>query len=644
MQPNIWKKGLVLGILIMFFGVSVIPGIGANFRKPNNILDADFIENTWKREKLLEDPPGEEWNNTFGGTDVDIGGSVQQTTDGGYIITGWTLLYGAGSNDVWLIKTDSNGDEEWNQTFGGTSNDYGYSVRQTADGGYIIAGTTDSFGAGGDVWLIKTDSAGNEVWNRTFGGTDYDVGSCIQQTADGGYIITGNTFSYGAGSYDAWLIKTDFNGIEEWNQTFGGTEQDWGSYVQQTADGGYIITGRTESFTAGYFDVWLIKTDSNGSKEWDETFGGGDYDFGYSVQQTTDGGYIITGWTMSYGAGIYDVWLIKTDSNGSIEWDETFGGTNSDEGFSVQQTADGGYIITGDTWSYGAGSNDVWLIKTDSNGNKEWDETFGGTNQEWGFSVQQTTDGGYIITGITYSYGAGSSDFWLIKIETENNSPYEPTNPYPENNSVDVDIQTNLSWTGGDPDSDSLTYDVYFDIASPPVDKVSDDQTETTFDPGTLMVETTYYWQIIATDENGASTSGPVWHFTTRDNYPPNAPTINGPDSGKPETSYEYIFTSVDPEGHDIAEYIINWSDDTGEETIIGPFASGEEVTGNHSWTSQEKYIIKAKAKDVYDGESNWSEFEVTIPRSRTSWCSLFYRFLERFPLLERLLILIRTG
>jgi len=201
-----------------------------------------------------------------------------------------------------------------------------------------------------------------------------------------------------------------------WNKTFGGAEDDNGYSVQQTSDGGYIITGHTDSYGAGGYDVWLIKTDSSGSVAWNKTFGGSSGDGGYSVQQTSDGGYIIVGITYSYGAGGGDVWLIKTNSSGNVAWNKTFGGSSGDDGYSVQQTSDGGYIIVGITYSYGAGSADVWLIKTDSSGNEIWDKTFGGSDDDSGISVQQTSDGGYIIAGETFSYGAGSNDVWLIKV------------------------------------------------------------------------------------------------------------------------------------------------------------------------------------------------------------------------------------
>jgi hypothetical protein len=357
---------------------------------------------------------------TFGGSSYDRGYSVQQTTDGGYIITGYTESFGDGSIEVWLIKTDSNGDEEWDQTFGGSSSDYGYSVQQTTDGGYIITGYTESFGNGQyDVWLIKTDSNGDSLWTQTFGGSDDDYGNSVQQTIDGGYIITGYTYSFGNGDDDVWLIKTNSQGQEEWNQTFGGSSYDSGYSVQQTTDGGYIITGYTESFGNGQYDVWLIKTDSNGDSLWTQTFGGSDDDYGNSVQQTIDGGYIITGKTSSFGS---NVWLIKADSQGQEEWNQNFGGSSYDYGLSVQQTTDGGYIITGYTYSFGNGDDDVWLIKTNSQGQEEWNQTFGGSDDDYGNSVQQTIDGGYIITGYTYSFGNGSSDVWLIKTDSEGNT------------------------------------------------------------------------------------------------------------------------------------------------------------------------------------------------------------------------------
>jgi hypothetical protein len=304
-----------------------------------------------------------EWFKTFGGSGNDEGWSVQQTSDGGFVIVGATASLGAGKTDVWLIKTDASGNREWDRTFGGSDDDWGISVQQTSDGGFILVGWTESFGAGGaDVWLIKTDANGNKLWDRTFGGSGSDWGISVQQTRDGGFVIVGATESFGAG--DVWLIKTDANGNKLWDRTFGGSGLDWGSSVQQTSDGGFIIVGRTWSFGAGLADVWLIKTDASGNREWDRTFGGGDRDVGLSVQQTSDGGFIIVGWTESFGAGGADVWLIKTDANGNKLWDRTFGGSGSDWGLSVQQTSDGGFIIVGYTESFGAGDYDVLLIKS----------------------------------------------------------------------------------------------------------------------------------------------------------------------------------------------------------------------------------------------------------------------------------------
>jgi hypothetical protein len=306
---------------------------------------------------------------TYGGSADDYAFSVQQTSDGGYIVAGWTWSFGAGVGDFFLIKTDASGDIIWAKTYGGTNDDFAYSVQQTSDGGYIVAGTTNSFGAGvGDFFLIKTDASGDIIWAKTYGGTNTDLAYSVQQTSDGGYIVTGLTRSFGAGWNDVFLIKTDENGDIQWAKTYGGTSSDAAYSVQQTSDGGYIVAGFTYSFGAGVGDFFLIKTDASGDIIWAKTYGGTNTDLAYSVQQTSDGGYIVAGFTLSFGAGGRDILLIKTDANGNIIWAKTYGGTNWDEGYSVQQTSDGGYILAVLTNSFGAGWYDILFIKTDASG------------------------------------------------------------------------------------------------------------------------------------------------------------------------------------------------------------------------------------------------------------------------------------
>ena len=256
------------------------------------------------------------------------------------------------------------------KTFGGINDDRGASVKQTVDGGYIIVGSSASYGAGSiDVYLIKTNASGNILWTKTFGGSNSENACSVEQTVDGGFIITALTKSFGDTNGDFYLIKTDNDGNLLWSKTYGGSSlEDYAEDGQQTSDGGYIIVGETKPFGTSWkaWDIYLIKTDSNGDPLWSKTYGGLSQDSGYSVQQTTDGGYIIGALTNSFGSGDYDIYLIKTNATGETLWTKTFGGNDADFVSSVQETADGGYIILGSTESYGAGNRDIWLIKIGS--------------------------------------------------------------------------------------------------------------------------------------------------------------------------------------------------------------------------------------------------------------------------------------
>jgi hypothetical protein len=285
---------------------------------------------------------------TYGGTDDDVARFVQQTSDGGYIVVGETNSFGAGSYDIFLLKTDAYGNLQWAKTYGGDSYDFAYSVQQTSDSGYMVVGHIGVlFGDYMDIFLIKTDAYGNVIWAKTYGGANYDYAYSVRQTSDGGYIVAGGTWSFGAGIFDIFLIKTDENGNIQWAKTYGGTREDYGFSVQQTSDGGYIVMGHTISFGAGYDDIFLIKTDANGNVQWAKTYGGTSDDLVRFVRQTSDGGYIVVGETYSFGAGYSDIFLIKTDANGNVQWAKTYGGTDYDLAFSVEQTSDGGYIAAG---------------------------------------------------------------------------------------------------------------------------------------------------------------------------------------------------------------------------------------------------------------------------------------------------------
>jgi hypothetical protein len=371
------------------------------------------------RNLASQEPPPTQWNRTYGGTGYDGASSVVQTSDGGYALAGTTNSY-----DMWLVKTSIVGTMQWNRTYAGTPVGGANSVVQTSDGGYALAGYTGpSYANTYDMWLVKTEATGNMQWNTQYGSANFDDGAySVVQTSDGGYALAGYTRSFGEGSgADFWLIKTNATGNMQWNRTYGVTE--FSSYafsVVQTSDGGYALAGTTKSFGAGDFDFWLVKTDATGNMQWNETYGGTDVDMAYALVQTSDGGYALAGMTGSFGAGSFDFWLVKTDAAGTMQWNATYGGTGQDGASALVQTSDGGYALLGDTESFGVGAWGSWLVKTDAAGTMQWNATYrAGTGWDDLGSMVQTRDGGYALAGTTNSFGAGSYDMWLVKVESE---------------------------------------------------------------------------------------------------------------------------------------------------------------------------------------------------------------------------------
>jgi len=362
------------------------------------------------------------WDRTYGGRGTDGAFFLIQTTDGGYAVAGHTSSKGSGGADLWVIKLDSQGDMIWDRTYGGRGTDAAWSLIQTTDGGYAVAGGTSSKGSGGaDLWVIKLDSQGDMIWDRTYGGSGDDWAYSIIQTTDGDYAVAGETSSKGTGKIDFWVIKLDSQGDMIWDRTYGGSDNEVAYSLIQTIDGGYAVAGGTSSKGAGGADFWLIMLDSQGDMIWDRTYGGRGTDVAFSFIQTTDGGYAVAGGTSSKGAGDADLWVIMLDSQGDMIWDRTYGGSAGDEALSLIQTTDGGYAVAGETFSKGAGGGDLWAIKLDSQGDMIWDRTYGGSNDDGSDSLIQTTDGGYAVAGGTYSKGAGESDFWVIKLDAQGN-------------------------------------------------------------------------------------------------------------------------------------------------------------------------------------------------------------------------------
>ncbi len=335
---------------------------------------------------------------------------------------GYIILEKSKRQDFWIIKLDKNGNMEWDEVFGEDMTDVARSIIQTKDAGYAVAGSIwTKYARKQDFWLIKLGENGNKEWEATFDKDKDDIAYSIIQTKDGGYTIAGGTGRRNWGEVNCWVIKLDAKGNVEWDNDFGGIGWDEIYSIVQIKDGGFIAAGSAWSKGAGRGDIYVAKLNKNGDLLWDKTFGGSENDEAYSIIQTNDEGYAIAGFTVSEDTEDRNVWVIKLDRKGNKIWDKTLGGTSEEWANSIVQTEDKGYMVAGWTKSMGAGKTDAWIIKLNKRGDLDWDRTFGGSEDDEAHSIIQTEDGGYAVAGWTESKGAGNADVWVIKLDENGN-------------------------------------------------------------------------------------------------------------------------------------------------------------------------------------------------------------------------------
>ncbi|MGB2764754.1 MAG: CFI-box-CTERM domain-containing protein [Candidatus Aminicenantaceae bacterium] len=374
-----------------------------------------------------------QWARTYGGSAYDHPYLLQQTNDGGCIIAGNTSSVG-GKKNLLVLKLDSNGDVEWQKVYESVYYSYLISLQLTNDGGYVIGCQARSFDAHShlvqdEFWILKLDQSGDIDWQESIGRIINGFANSIQQTSDGGYIVAGNMSLTEHLDPDFFVLKLSSAGDIEWEKTFWTYWEGIAKFIQQTSDEGYIITGRINSIQ-NMEDAFVLKLFPSGEINWSREYGGMSESYAYytehanSIQQTIDGGYILTGSIEFFGAGAEDVLVLKLSRTGEIEWQRAYGGEDKDTAYSILQTNDGGYLIGGNTCSFGTGEEDFLIIKLSPSGGIEWQRTFGTVFEDSACSIQESNNGGYIVTGSISSFSAGLYDFLVIKLFQDGNKNF----------------------------------------------------------------------------------------------------------------------------------------------------------------------------------------------------------------------------
>jgi|GEM_PF-3243402 len=391
---------------------------GNKSKNPNSIISGLFwLLPVLAVSQATEPPPEVFWERTYGGSQMDEATCVFPTTDTGYIVAGWTSSFGAGKADIWLLKTDFYCDTLWTKTYGGAEEDKAFSVTETSDSGYLIAGNTASFGAGNDdIWILKTDKNGNLIWEQTYGYEYADYGRRCCETSDSNYLIIGATADPMTNESDLWVLKVDRYGNSIWEKRYGDSQiAEEGQFICETRDGYYIAVGSASFSIGGDRDAWLLKLNPDGDTVWTKRFGEEGDDYASCVDLTEDNGYILTGLTFSYGKYGGSLYLVKTNEYGTIEWQESYDYGSKSEGFSTWETTDGDYVAGGYTFTKGEGNYDGLLFKIDAFTDTVWSVTYGGVNSEYFNYLEPTPDTGFI--GVGWASVPVDRDVRLVKFK-----------------------------------------------------------------------------------------------------------------------------------------------------------------------------------------------------------------------------------
>jgi hypothetical protein len=406
------------------------------------IVEADIEDSKQNLHAFYSLEDGMQWSQRYGYSGDDWGYALISTADGGYALAGTTFNNETKDYDFWLVKTDASGTMQWNQTFGSFEDDWGYAVAQTVDGGYILAGSTYSGVASEwDAWVVKTDANGVYQWDQIYGTPADDEVYTIIQTTDNGFALAGATFDNDTGDYDAWLMKINAIGDSEWEETYGQPGDDWAWAVIET-NNEYLFAGSTFNNETDDYDAWLAKFDNNGNLLWDQIYGSFEDDWVYTAIPTVDRGYALAGSTFNNVTENYDFWLVKTDSTGNYQWDHSYGTPEDEEAYAVIQTTDNGFALVGYTDTAGTGIWDGLLVKTDASGGLQWKQSYGEEGDNWAESILQIAGDEFIFIGTATNTESEDYDMWVANVVTPpetttftpemTTSPAEPTTSPPE--------------------------------------------------------------------------------------------------------------------------------------------------------------------------------------------------------------------